>query len=199
MSEELKAVYFPTEFPRSSIVNTLITIEYAIEQGKVKKETRTGGLPNLWSVKIDGVNAELKPEFYGLAQKLEDYCAMDWEGKLVPDTHEFFKHGRWTFCINGDQVLYEEASARMSVPSVPFLEEQDGVFRSAGDLKNYDDTIKKYFDWLVPKLAYDDGRYESKPFAATLYEEHEHLEKYFISSTGEIRLEQEPCSLFHYP
>ena len=55
MNKDLTAVYFPTEFPRVSIINTLITIEYAIEQGKVKKETRTGGLPNLWSVKIDGV------------------------------------------------------------------------------------------------------------------------------------------------
>lgn len=55
MNKDLTAVYFPTEFPRISIINTLLTIESAIEQGKVKKESRTGGLPNLWSVKIDGV------------------------------------------------------------------------------------------------------------------------------------------------
>ena len=132
------------------------------------------------------MNAELKPEFYGLAQKLEDYYAFHWAGKLVPDTHEFFKDARWTFCINGGQVLDGEASTLMDVPSVPFLEERDGVLRSAGDLKNYDDTIKKYFDWLVPKLAYEDGRYETKPFAATQYEEDEYMILYYIDDSGNI-------------
>jgi hypothetical protein len=137
------------------------------------------------------VNAKLKPEFYGLAQKLKDYSAMYWEGKKAPDESEFFKDSRWIFCTSGGNVLYEWAAKFMDVPSVPYLEELDGTLRSSGDLKSYDDTIQKYFDWLLPKLAYEDGIYGDKPFAATRYEEDDYIEKYFINSIGEIRSEQE--------
>ena len=137
------------------------------------------------------VNAELKPEFYGLADKLSGYVEDYSDNCVVTDEDPFFNDSRWMFCTNGGQVLDGLASEYMDIFSVPFLEEQNGRFKSSGDLKNYDNTINKYFNYLVPKLAYEDGRYETTAFAATQYEENNYLVKYFISSTGKIRSEQE--------
>ncbi|NHR04381.1 hypothetical protein HA052_04145 [Chromobacterium haemolyticum] len=69
----------------------------------------------------------------------------------LPDA-DFFKDERWTMVFNG-------ASAYFQTPEKCQVAVEDGLasvsFHSS--VKNYDDVIEKFFDWISPYLAETPG------------------------------------------
>lgn len=131
------------------------------------------------------VKAKLKPEFYGLSNDIRNKKTKNKERYL--ETTGFFSDSRWAFCMFGAYSFSGRAPAELfGISEIPWLEEDNGVFEATGCLKNYDDTIDNYLNWLVPKLEFESGQYRTEPFAASQYEEDDFMTLYYIDDSGNL-------------
>ena len=132
------------------------------------------------------VKAKLKPEFYGLSNNLRTKKKNKNEARYLEATG-FFSDWRWTFCMFGSYMDSGDLPAELfGISEIPWLEETEGMYEATGCLKNYDATIDKYLNWLVPKLEFESGKYRTEPFAASQYEEDDFMTLYYVDASGNI-------------
>ena len=104
--------------------------------------------------------AEVDAEVVAVINTLNDYGKTDW-----PD-HEFFRCPRFRGIAHGGSYCFPQANHCF----VEYDEHVKAFFVSfRANLKNYDDEIEKFFDWVSPHVGGEPGDF----IGYSLYEEAE--------------------------
>lgn len=93
------------------------------------------------------LKCRIKNESPAAVKEVIDYLFSDGDlPKEIPE-HEFFKCDRWN-SIGSCASFYHHPEVVNSVPKFDYTD-SNYIF-SRSDLKNYDDEISKFVDWIAP-------------------------------------------------
>ena len=109
--------------------------------------------------------AEIDEEAAAVIQRLfdGDLSRLDW-----PD-HEFFKAGRFQWIATGGSWYFPHANHTV-IEQVHAMHEDPWFASFRANIKNYDDEIAKFFDWVSPHVIHSDDHGEVF-IGYSLYEE----------------------------
>ena len=98
-------------------------------------------------------SAHLKPDApKEVIEAIQLLLSEDDDNTPTYPTHPFFQDSRRTLVLMG-------GSAYFDTPEPPIFEEKDGAWYLSchSSLKNYDDTIEKFCDWIGQYVGESDG------------------------------------------
>ena len=120
------------------------------------------------------MGASLTNEKYQEIKPILDYMLENKPGDKKPDTptHPLFNTPRWYFMLHGDSHYFDMKSSS----KITTYDYTDTVHLTiVCNIKNYDDEIAKFLDWISPYLDNEVGeflgftRYEEDAHPALIY------------------------------